>query len=240
MKDTLLIIPAYNEGKNIGKVLDGLLELKLPVDIVVVNDGSVDDTEQIVLSKNIKVISLPFNIGYGGALQTGYRYAFRAGYKRIIQMDADGQHEPECIFDIMDCMDSKNPDMVIGSRFLEGTMKDFGIVKRNVFRFLRLCIRLFSGKKVSDSTSGLKGLSRNIFGFYAYSDGFSADYPDADILIQAFWAGFSFEEIPVKALERNYGKSMHSGLGPVYYLMKFVLNTSVILLRHKLKGGNKL
>jgi len=240
MKDTLIIIPAYNESKNIGAVLDKIASLHLDTDVVVVNDGSQDDTAAVVQDKGIDVISLPCNLGYGGALQTGFKYATYKKYKNVIQFDADGQHNADEISNIMDCLEKTGVDIAIGSRFIEGGHFDTGILKKGGMGFLKFFIRVLTKKKVSDPTSGFKGLTYKIFSYYAYSDYFSSDYPDADILIQVLRAGFSFGETPIHVIDRIQGKSMHSGLKPVFYFIKFILNISVILLREKLTGGSKL
>lgn len=240
MNDTLIIIPAYNESKSISDVLDRIEALKLKADVVVVNDGSKDDTEAVVKAKNINVISLPYNLGYGGALQTGFRYAACMDYKNIIQIDADGQHDPGDIRKIMDCLEKSGVDIAIGSRFMEGGHFNAGIIKKLGMGFLKIFIRTLTKSRITDPTSGLKGLTNKIFKYYAYSETFSPDYPDADILIQVIRAGFLIGETPITVIERSQGESMHSGFKPIYYFIKFILNISVILLREKLKGGYKL
>jgi len=240
MKETLIVIPAYNESKNIGAVLDRIAGLNLDADVVVVNDGSADNTEAVVKSKNINVISLPYNLGYGGALQTGFKYASYKGYQYVIQFDADGQHNADEINGIMECLKTTGADIVIGSRFIKGGHFDAGVLKKFGMGFLKFCIKVFTGARISDPTSGFKGLTNKIFSYYASSDNFSPDYPDADILIQVIRAGCSIHETPIVVIERNQGKSMHSGLKPIFYFVKFVLNISVIMLREKVKGEVKL
>ena len=240
MNETLIVIPAYNESKNIGAVLDRIARLNLDADVVVINDGSADDTEAIVKSKDTNVITLPYNLGYGGALQTGFKYATIKGYRYVIQFDADGQHNADAISGIIDCLKTTGADIVIGSRFIKGGHFNAGAVKKLGMGFLKLSIRMFTSKIISDPTSGFKGLTKKIFSYYASSDNFSPDYPDADILIQVIRAGCSIHEIPIVVIERNEGKSMHSGLKPVFYFVKFILNISVIMLREKVKGEVKL
>ena len=239
MKDTLMIIPAYNEEKNIGAVLDSIYALNLNVDVIVVNDGSKDRTVEVVQSRDTDVLSLPCNLGYGGALQTGFRYAASMHYKNVIQFDADGQHSANDIPKILDCLEKTGVDIAIGSRFMEGGSFKAGKLKKAGMAFLKFFIRALTKANISDPTSGMKGLTYKIFSYYAYSDNFSADYPDADILIQVLRAGYSFGETPITVIERKQGESMHSGLKPVYYFIKFILNIVVILLREKLKGGSK-
>ncbi len=231
MNKVLLIIPALNEEENIGSVIDSIRERKNELDIIIINDGSTDKTEAVVKSKDVDIISLPFNLCYGGALQTGFKYAVSNGYEKIIQFDADGQHDPNDIGRIMECLDKDDADMIIGSRFNGTDGYDPGVMKRICISFLRLFISALTDKKISDPTSGLKGLRSSIFSYYASSDHYSIDYPDADILIQGLRKGYTFKEIPIKIRNRIHGQSMHSGLKPVYYFIKFILNTVVIMLR---------
>ncbi|MHB1485133.1 MAG: glycosyltransferase family 2 protein [Saccharofermentanales bacterium] len=239
MNETLIIIPAYNEGKNIRGVLDRIKAQNLSADVVVINDGSKDDTEAVVRASKTDIITLPYNLGYGGALQTGFQYASHLDYKNIIQIDADGQHDPGDIRKIMDYLETTGVDIAIGSRFMEGGHFDAGVTKKLGMGFLKIFIRSLTRSRITDPTSGLKGLTNKIFKYYAFSDTFSPDYPDADILIQVMRAGFSIGETPITVVGRSQGQSMHSGLKPVYYFVKFILNISVILLREKMKGGYK-
>lgn len=239
MRETLIVIPAFNEEKNIGTVLEHIISLQPNADILVVNDGSKDNTEAVVKSKKVNLVSLPYNLGYGGALQTGFKYAVFAGYQNVIQFDADGQHNPEDIKKILQCFEKTDADIIIGSRFMERNDYNVGVFKKSGISFLRFFIKLLTGTKVTDPTSGLKGLRKKIINYYAFSDNFSPDYPDADILIMAKRAGFLFYEFPIIVNERTQGQSMHSGLKPIYYFVKFILNISVILLREKLVKGRK-
>ncbi len=233
---TLIIIPAFNEAQNIGRVIEQVKQLNLEIDIGVVDDGSGDKTVEIARSKGVRVLCLPFNLGYGAALQTGYKYALESGYDYVIQMDGDGQHEPESIRTLLAEIQKDEVDLVIGSRFLKypgnGTYKipplrRFGI---NIFSLIASsCI----GQKITDPTSGFQALNRNLFDFYA-SEVYPVDYPDADVLIMLSRAGFKLKEVPVLMRKNLQDKSMHSGLKPIYYLFKMFLSIIVTLLRKDL------
>ncbi len=231
---TLVIIPAYNEEKNLGKVLTGIQCMHPDLDILVINDGSRDKTEEVARLHNAKVISLPFNLGYGNALQTGFKYADFEGYEYIVQFDADGQHRPEYIRAILDELVDGEQDVVIGSRFTNGGLLNQGILKAGAVLFFRFLIRVSTGEKITDPTSGLIGLTRRVFSHYSKMGNFPEDYPDADMLIQMMKKKYRVCEIPVNMSERETGKSMHSGLKPVYYFFKVMLSIFIVLL-----SGNK-
>lgn len=233
LPDCLVIIPAYNEEKNIGRVIGEIRSLKLDLDIVVVNDGSVDGTRSAVREAGEKVLSLPFNLGYGGALQTGFKYAAVMGYNYIVQFDADGQHDPGYIQEILGLLKSGKYDIVIGSRFLgdrpakTSQLKKFAIA---VFRFL---IKASTGVAITDPTSGLQGLSRRVYTHYAAMGNYPEDYPDADTLIHMILSGYRVKEIPSCMRERYYGRSMHAGLKTVFYFFKMLVSILVVLIREK-------
>ena len=234
MFDTLIIIPAYNEEKNIRNVIAGIQNLCLDMDILVINDGSNDKTETTIRKAGTDVISLPYNLGYGGALQTGFKYAVSKGYRYVIQFDGDGQHTPEYLKKIYDELKKGDVDIVIGSRFMESGSFRAGTLKKIALAFFRILIRQFTGIRITDPTSGLQGLSRRVFGYYSIKGNFPGDYPDADIIIHMLKCSYKIREIPVIIRQRAEGKSMHSGIKPVYYLVKVFLSILISLLRDKL------
>lgn len=232
----LIVIPSFNEEKNIGHVLEDLRSTNLPADILVVNDGSRDRTEEVARQYPVVVISHPCNLGYGAALQTGYRYAAANGYPYLIQFDADGQHNPKDVRLIMRVLEEGDTDLVMGSRFLDeeenfktGWVKGLGIY------FFRTLIKRMTGQYVSDPTSGLRGVSSRIFTYFSGKDTFPADFPDADILIQMILMNFRIKEVPAKMRQREEGVSMHAGLKPILYLMQMLLSITIVIIRHKWK-----
>ena len=241
-KETLLIIPAYNEEMNIENTLDSLLRTPIhkEVDILVINDKSTDAT----LSKlrkyepEVHVIDQVFNMGYGAALQTGYKYAADHGYSYLLQMDADGQHDPRSLKAILQRLKGESgpsghapkkkacveegriPDIIIGSRFLEGS-ETFKIsaLKKIAIGFFVAAIRGLTGYRLTDPTSGLQGLNRKAFSYYAGFSNFDIRYPDLNMIIQMLFLGFHVEEVPAIMHERVAGTSMHAGL---YNSMKYM------------------
>lgn len=234
-RDYLIIIPAYNEQENIGRVLEGLLVAGIPADILVINDGSQDNTGKVACQYPVHVISHPCNLGYGAALQTGFKYADEHGYSFIIQFDSDGQHDPADVSSIIAELQRGDTDIVMGSRFLDdGRQFETGLLKGAGIRFFRLLIRRLTGTAISDPTSGLRGVSRRVFAYYAVRDRFPADFPDADILIQMLLMKFRIKEVPATMRQREAGVSMHAGWKPIVYMMQIMLSIFIVMLRHKL------
>ena len=203
-KELLIIIPAYNEGKNIGALLDKLEQPEIAdiADILVMNDASRDNTAEIVRERNHTVITHVYNLGYGSGLQVGYKYALRRGYQYVIQMDADGQHDAGNVLILYEQLKKKDeegecPDIVIGSRFLKGsTTFPISAVKKLAIIMFRVLIKIGTGKTILDPTSGLQGLNRKAFGFYAGYGHFDDRYPDANMIMQMLLLGFKVEEAP--------------------------------------------
>jgi len=229
-----IIIPAYNEAGRIGSTIAGIRKFS-NTDIIVVNDGSKDETAAVGLAASALVISLPFNLGYGGALQTGFKYALRKGYDYVVQMDADGQHDPVYIKALLKEVQSGGMDVSIGSRFLgEGDYRPAAIKKMGMI-FFRYIASALTGQRITDPTSGFQALNRKAMEFCA-SEAYPTDFPDADVLIMLHRLGMRFVEVPVKMNPCTKKKSMHSGFVPVYYLFKMMLSIVVTMLRnHELR-----
>ena len=236
---TLITIPAYDEGSRILEVIKRCNNyLDDNVDLIVINDGSNDNTLEICENAGVNVISIPFNMGVGNALKTGFKYAIDNNYEYVITLDADGQHNPEDIPKFIEKLSSGNCDIVIGSRFLNGDEYDGS--KSRIFG-IKLFARLISflvKEKITDVTSGYRGMNRKVL-FFTIIDAFNFDYPDADFLLTLHRAGYRFEEIPVSMNRRISGTSQHGGLKPLYYLFKMFLSIFIILLRKKNKGEHK-
>ena len=228
----IIVIPAYNEEGNIGYLIHRIREKLQDVDILVIDDGSADRTARAAEKAGAIVACLPFNMGYGAALQTGFKYALRNRYQFVIQMDADGQHDPESALLLLTEIKKEDADVVIGSRFLDGggSYRTTLSKKIGMGLFGKLAT-MITGKYVSDPTSGFQALNRDALRFYA-SRFYPVDYPDADVLIMLHKAGLHVKEVPVIMHARQHGKSMHSGLKPVYYIFKMLLSMFVTLLRN--------
>lgn len=243
MKKVLIIIPAYNEEENIGGLLDKMREGTMleQMDVLVIDDGSKDKTAQIVEAHGFKVISQVFNMGYGAALQTAYKYAVEKGYEYLVQLDADGQHDIkniEVICDRMGCFQKTKesyPDILIGSRFLEGSQSFYmSKLKMLAINFFRKIIKKNTGCTLTDPTSGLQGLNREAFSFYAQYGNFDLKYPDMNMIIQMLLRGYTVEEFPAIMHERTAGTSMHTGLFKVgKYMFLMMLSSMNVYFRYK-------
>ncbi len=240
-KELLIIIPAYNEEKNISPLLERLQEPEIAeiADVLIMNDASSDATSYVVKAHHFEVVTHVFNLGYGSALQLGYKYAIRRGYQYVIQMDADGQHDVCNIINIYKKLKTKDedgcyPDIVLGSRFMDGS-GDFPVsaVKKFAINLFKTMIFLGSGKKVVDPTTGLQGLSRRVVLFYSKYNHFDDRYPDANMILQMQLLGYRITEIPAIMHLRTEGVSMHSGLKPVLYMFRMTFSIIAVLIREK-------
>jgi len=199
-------------------------------DILVVNDGSCDQTAQIARAAGAVVVSHPFNLGYGAAIQTGYKYAAAKGYAYVAQIDGDGQHDPAYLPRLLAPVIAGQADVVIGSRFSEPTSYTPPLMRRIGMNFFRTIVSSILGVPITDSTSGYQAFNRDVIRFFT-TDVFPCDYPDADVLIALHLAGFRIREEPVRMFANSAQKSMHSGLKPLYYVFKMLLSIGVTLLR---------
>jgi glycosyltransferase involved in cell wall biosynthesis len=226
----LVLIPAFNEASGIAAVIADIRRVVPEYDILVVNDGSSDDTATAAKSAGAIVISHPFNMRYGVTIQTGYKYAFANGYDYIVQIDADGQHDPTCIPDLLKPVLTGESDFALGSRFLGGGSYKPGWARGIGMAFFRVIVSWRTGTRITDSTSGFQAFNRDVILFFT-SDAFPNDYPDADVLITLHLAGFRVCEVPVRMFSNSNGTTMHSGLRPLYYTFKMLLSIFVTLLR---------
>lgn len=238
-KDLLVIMPAYNEAHSIGNVLEQLEQPEITeiADVLIMNDASTDATSRIVTERGHTVVTHVFNFGYGSGLQVGYKYASRRDYKYVIQMDADGQHDVcnvRTIYERLKTADEEGnyPDIVLGSRFVKGSVSfKIGRVKKLALVLFRILIRMGTGKKIMDPTSGLQGLSRRAFHFYSKYNHFDDRYPDANMIMQMLLLGFRVEEVPAVMHARKGGISMHSGLKPVIYMFRMMFSIIAVWIR---------
>ena len=232
---TVILIPAFNEGKRIAGVIGSIRTAMPDTPILVVNDGSRDNTAVEARQAGAILVSHPFNMGYGAAIQTGYKYARDSGFDILVQLDADGQHDPSCIPALLEPIQAGRADIAIGSRFL-GTSYRPPLARRAGMALFRGIVSLVTGMRVTDTTSGFQAFNSKVIRFFA-TDIFPVDYPDADMLIMLHRAGFTMTEVPVRMYENSEGKSMHSGLKPIYYMFKMLLSIGVTLMREKGTGN---
>ena len=230
----LVIIPAYNEGGSIARVVAQVREAGW--DVVVVDDGSTDRTAALAAEAGAPVLRLPFNLGIGGAMQTGYRYAQMRGYDAAVQVDADGQHPPEQIGGLVDRLRASEADMVIGSRFLEAGGYEQSLARMTGIRVLRGLIRLLCGLKLTDCTSGFRVAGRRAIG--AFAQWYPDDYPEPEVALLLHRAGFRVEEVPVRMEQRTTGRTsipVHRG---VFYVLKVSLALMLDMIRRPWEVGS--
>lgn len=232
----ILIMPAHNEAGNIEHVLREVRAVAPPVDVVVINDASTDDTARRAALLGVTVISLPCNLGYGGAVQTGFRYAIEQGYHVGVLMDADGQHDPRGIADLLRVVESGEADLALGSRWLGSITYDAGRIRRIGMAFFRWIVSTIIRQPITDPTSGFQALSQRLMRFFA-RDNYPSDFPDADTIIIIHFAGFRLKEVPVTIRERMSGVGMHASLKPIYYVIKMILSIGIVLLRQRTHLG---
>lgn len=228
----LIIIPAFNEAGNLPRVIPEIRSQAPGFDLVVVDDGSSDDTSAVARGLGALVISLPVNLGYGGAVQTGFRFAVRHDYDLAVVVDADGQHDPANIVDLAQVVATGQADVAIGSRFRGRADYSIPWAKRTGMKVFAWVVSTITGQPVTDPTSGFQALNREVLRFFAY-DNYPVDYPDADTLLVLHYAGFRTREAPVTIRQRLSGVSMHSGWKPFYYIGKMWLAIAMVLLREK-------
>lgn len=238
----LVIIPCYNEAENIARVVKKLQAatagqaLPGPVDYLVVNDCSTDESAAICASEGFSYISLPVNLGIGGGVQSGYLYAAQNGYDIAVQMDGDGQHDPSYLASVVGPVARGEVDMCVGSRFITREGFQTSAMRRAGIRLLSGLIRLLCGVRVLDVTSGFRATGRRLTEFFARN--YAQDYPEPEAIISAVLNGFRVGEAPVVMAERMGGTSSISPLRSVYYMVKVSIALVVYrLTRPRRKGG---
>lgn len=223
----LVIVPAYNEAEGIGQVIRQIRQKVPYVDVLVINDGSSDSTSRIARAAGANVIDLTCNLGIGGAVQTGYRYAAEHHYDYAVQIDGDGQHNPSDLNQLMTAMVETGADMVIGSRFItkEGFQSTFA--RKMGIGLLSALLTRLTGQTVTDPTSGYRLCGKRAISLFARE--YPADYPEVEALMLLYNRELSFREIPVVMNERQGGVSSISAMKSVYYMSKVIL--SVLLMK---------
>lgn len=229
----LIIIPAYNESESIEKTIRSIESNAPGFDYVVINDCSSDNTREILEKNNFNYVNLSVNLGIGGAVQTGYRYAAKYGYDLAVQVDGDGQHDPVFLNMMAEYMEKNEVDMVIGSRFIEKEGFQSTITRRIGILYFTGLIRLCTGKKVTDPTSGLRMVGKNIIKLFA--DSYPKDYPEPETAVTVLRKGYTIKEIPVIMKERQGGVSSINLKKSVYYMIKVTL----AILMETIRGGKR-
>ncbi|MFZ5977155.1 MULTISPECIES: glycosyltransferase family 2 protein [Hydrotalea] len=231
----LLILPCYNEETALPGLLSELAATCFPenyqVDVLVVNDCSKDGTAQVARRFQVTLVDLPMNLGIGGAVQTGIKYAYRNGYDMAIQLDGDGQHPPNQVQVLLAAQKEQQADVVIGSRFVgNGGGFQSSLIRRMGIRYFHWLNRLFTGNRIFDSTSGFRLLNQKAIALAAayYPD----EYPEPESLILFSKAGCTIVEVPVLMRERQGGASSIGKTASVYYSLKVTLSMFFTFIRH--------
>jgi len=221
MKKALIIVPALNEENSVGKLVENMKTTAPMCDILVIDDGSSDRTAEVARNAGANVISLPVNLGIGGAVQTGFLYALDKGYVLALQVDADGQHKPEEIEKLIQPILNSEVDVTIGSRFLERTSYQTPFARRFGIYILSHTIQAVVRRKFTDPTSGFRAYNRKAL--MILSKHYSVDYPEPDAIVTLIKNGLSLIEISVEMEQRMHGKSSITPLKSSYYMFKVSL-----------------
>lgn len=223
----LIIIPAYEEEKNIKNVVDNIIQNYPQYDYVVVNDGSKDKTAQICKENGYSYLDLPINLGIGGAVQAGYKYALKNGYDMAVQIDGDGQHDVAFIEKMIQRMQEEKAQIAIGSRFIEKQGFQSSKARRLGINFISNLIWICTGKKIYDVTSGFRIVDK--FFIKYYSENYPSDYPEPEAIVMAIMNRAKIIEVPVIMKERSEGTSSIHSWKSLYYMIKVSL--AVIICR---------
>jgi glycosyltransferase involved in cell wall biosynthesis len=223
----LAVVPVFNERGSVGKVISRLHRALPDVDVLVIDDGSTDDTLRQIPA-GVAVVSLPFNLGIGGAMQTGYRYAALHGYDIAVQVDGDGQHRPSEVQRLIDHIAEGKSELVVGSRFLEPnpyTTYRQTYIRRTGAWMLRSAIKLLTGLTITDCTSGFRAANRRVI--RAFAHWYPEDYPEPEVILLLHRAGYTISELHVKMRQRRSGQSSIGVLSGAFYVLK--VTTCLIL-----------
>ena len=225
----LVIIPAYNEAGNIEKTVNDIKENAPGFNYVIINDCSGDNTLEICLKNGFHVISLPVNLGIGGGVQTGYLYALRNGYDIAVQFDGDGQHNAAYLEQMAEKLQNEDLDMVIGSRYIEKEGFQSSGLRRIGIRYFTMLIRILTGKRITDPTSGMRMVNRRVIA--EFSQDYPKDYPEPESVVTLLKRNRKVEEVPVLMNERENGVSSISMRNSVYYMIKVSLAIFMAVIR---------
>lgn len=234
MKKVLLIIPAYNEEENIlntcQKIINYNKKNKTKYDFIVINDCSTDHTKQILENNNIPHINLIHNLGIGGAVQTGYKYASYYNYDIAVQFDGDGQHDIRYVKDIIEPIIKGDADLVIGSRF-SGEIDTFksSFARRIGIKIISIFMKMITGKKIYDTTSGFRACSKEII--YDFSISYPTEYPEPVTTAEILRKKYQVQEIPVEMKERIGGTSSIKSWKKAYYMLNVCLALIAVKIR---------
>lgn len=225
----LIIIPAYNEAENIERTIAAIKQEANDFDYIIINDCSTDNTLNICRQNKFNVIRLPINLGIGGAVQTGYKYALQNNYDLAVQVDGDGQHDPAFLKIMSSYLEKEKCDMVIGSRFINKEGFQSSGTRRIGIKYFTVLIKLVTGKKITDPTSGLRMVNRDIIEMFA--NDYPKDYPEPESVVAILRKKKKVKEIPVIMKAREGGVSSISPKKSIYYMIKVTLAILIECIR---------
>lgn len=230
-KKILAIVPAYKEEESIGAVIADIRAHLPEADICAVDDGSPDSTYQKMLSAGVEPVRLPYNLGIGGAMQTGFRYAFENDYDIALQIDGDGQHRADQAHKLMGPLERGEANVAIGSRYLENTGYGSTFQRKVGSRIFACIVSALTSQKVTDPTSGFRAFDREAIRFFAHD--YPEDYPEPEAIVLLHKVGLTFQEVPVSMEERSGGASSITPIRSVYYMVKVLLAIFIEALKKK-------
>lgn len=226
---SIAIVPAYNEAESLGTVLEEIRAADPDLDVVVVNDGSTDASANVAAAAGAAVVSLPFNVGIGGAVQTGYQYALEHGFEVAIQVDGDGQHDPREIAEVLEPILEGRADLVVGTRFVTGGGYRGTRLRRVGIRIFAAVVSLLVGQRVSDTTSGFRAVNRRALKLFAAE--YPHDYPEVESIVLLSRHHLRMLEVPVQMRVRETGNSSITAMRSAYYMIKVLLALFIGIFR---------
>jgi glycosyltransferase involved in cell wall biosynthesis len=225
----IAIVPARNEEACVGDLVEEIRAFDPDMEIVVVDDGSGDRTAAVARAAGARVVQLPFNLGIGGAVQTGFRYAFENGFQLAVRLDGDGQHDPQELPALLEPVLADRADIAVGSRFAGADAYRSSFARRVGIRLFARLVSLLVRRRVTDTTSGFQAVNRR--GIALFAADYPHDYPEVEAVVMVFKHRLRLEEVPVRMRERAGGRSSITAGGSVYYMLKVTLALFVGLFR---------
>jgi glycosyltransferase involved in cell wall biosynthesis len=226
---SIAIVPAYNEEGSLGQVLEEIRATDPALEVVVIDDASTDGTARVAEAAGVPVVHLPFNIGIGGAVQTGYQYALEHGFELAIQVDGDGQHDPSEIGQVLEPILDGRADLVVGTRFVKGGGYRGTRLRRVGIRVFAAIVSLMVRQRVSDTTSGFRAVNRKALRLFAAD--YPHDYPEVESIVLLSRHHLRMVEVPVQMRVRETGNSSITAMHSAYYMIKVLLALFIGLFR---------
>ena len=230
-KRLLVLVPAYNEEGAVGQVIRAVNQVLPGTPVLVVDDGSTDETVAVSKNAGAEIIRLPHHLGLGGSVQTGYRFAFEQGFERVVRLDGDGQHPPEEIPSLLAKMDAGSFDMVTGSRYLKASGYQTQALRRFGGWVFSIILRPILGQRISDPTSGFIAVNRNALAVFSHS--FPLEYPEIEALVVLRRKAMTFAETPVQMKPRIAGVSTIDSWSAVYYMVRVLLGVFINVIKYE-------